>query len=937
MSPIQNTPCCRIIKEMEWNREELEMSEKSLQETGQDTVQKTEHDAGLGKGKAASAKAGGFFDMRSAGFFMGTVISLILLPRLMKAVWMAGQGKELSSGKLLFCTFFAYAAAAVCTFLAVQVQKQADSESESAGKQKPALAFMKKENLLRMVLTVTANGLWILDSFLAATLIGNRVMGFLPRFVLLILHGIVFGYLLYLFLLRAADQDGRSNLKSRLKGALVGWLQILVFAVCFLLVSAGYGVLLEKYIRGFGKSASVPAYLVKMFLLALLTFAAMYPSFWWMLKSARKRAENMASVSRNTEAVINAGGDAAGKNVGKKNTIGRLENILNPAAGLLCMVILILLNRASAIPRADYVIESVMKYVDWADARDDNDDYVGVLREVELYEAVTNAWVAYIDKENETLEELAKQYPEEETIQFLNFYELTKKKKNQETVKQIAMENLLAHPDMEIWYFLYLDYVSDEKTDSGKEFKKGLVETLIAADRYENNALKPYELTERDKKEIKKSFDEEKTELVLSAFPVAQMKYELLERGGDMKQALPVWFEFAEQYPEHYGVQKLVLDGIKTLYETYRWERNYGEQNKLKEKIPTYIKRVDERLDEETEKRTDLTDEERVNFLISEKYELAVLLNDCNMMEELQEYLEKSLKNLDSELLSDLLLSAAMYNEDYGTAIPLLEKNMEKYPEIALYPYTMAVACFRQGEIDKSLEYAVKFADLAILERQDPSVGAEMMALVDIYVLGDKALLGYQMNEGHSIYQHLTEEQKEIVQKSEVLSTLLNAENYYCRRLWGPTSSWSGLYDEEENHMVMEELLQKLTAYTENYPNLSAPCYMLGKMYGNYMVSNPVGVIYQKEFARIQDDEKALGYYRKCLAIDDNQPAVWYSLACYYDYLKEYDSAYACAENAVNLLIDSAYSQWQHGNNHGYGVLDHAIDLINALKTVMSR
>ena len=268
------------------------MSEKSLQGTGKSN------------------------DMRSVGFFMEAVMSLILLPRVMKAVWMAGQGKELSSGKLLFCTFFAYAPAAVCTFLAVLVQKQ-------------------------------ANGLWILDSFLAATLVGNRVMGFLPRFVLLILHGIVFGYLFYLFLL------------------------------------------------------------------ALLAFAAMYPSLWWMLKSARKRAINASDMSEKT--------------IGKKFKSGRLENILTPAAGLLCMVILILLNRASAIPRADYVIESVMKYVDWADARDDNNDYVGVLREVELYEAVTNAWVAYIDNERETLEELAKQYPQEETIQLLNFYELTEK------------------------------------------------------------------------------------------------------------------------------------------------------------------------------------------------------------------------------------------------------------------------------------------------------------------------------------------------------------------------------------------------------------------------------------------------------------------------------------------------------------------------------
>ena len=128
---------------------------------------------------------------------------------------------------------------------------------------------------------------------------------------------------------------------------------------------------------------------------------------------------------------------------------------------------------------------------------------------------------------------------------------------------------------------------------------------------------------------------------------------------------------------------------------------------------------------------------------------------------------------------------------------------------------------------------------------------------------------------------------------------------------------------------MYRKLEEDAFAFTKDYPLLSTGYYLAGRVYGHYTQEFWTDKDAQAELI---DTGKAIELYEKCLSFEDNQPAVWYSLALTLSELKQYNEALVACNKAIDHMY---YESWygRYGDEyHGWGIREHAENLAGFLK-----
>ena len=866
-------------------------------------------------------------------------MALIFLPRLLKALLMRAKGTGLASWQVTCCSFAGYLVAAVLVYLAVCGQKE------------------KKSSLAHMGKTILVGGFWMLAAYMLTNFLSglpfftaweqshsNPVVGNLPGVIAILIQGICLGIFLMLFLVQAADLPEQMSFGKKFLISLKNVIPVIVFAVDYFVVRIVYGILLSLFIQGFGKNVSVISYLSKVLILAFLVSLAVSPVILWMLRKAEQTVVGAAETAVKGAAEVSekraeekapevAGGVAAGtaaepQRAVKTNAAGTVAIAVIP---LVVMVVVAVADKVTAPSQAEYALGSIIAYVQSAEERQSYDDYVGVARDLEQMDVTISAWKNYFSENTNTLRDLSNANPDNYQILLLHVNAQLEKEGTvaDASLKQRLEQVLLQDPDNAVWHFMYLDYASRAKKqsesndaqaeDKDKDFKADLISRLIAADIYTNTAMQPSAISAKDKEWLLEHLSEERLEVVRENFLVSLMRNDLLNAGGSYKNLIDDWFKIAKEHPDNFGIQKFVLDGVRVYRVSELYDAQFIEQDRIKPDIWACVQRYDKAFVEGVARREDLSEDERNGCLIDEKYEMASLLYDCEMLEETQTFLTEAVAQVDSEILSDFLMVVALYNKDYVAVQPILEENITNYPENSLFVSMAAIMNYRQGNVDQALEYTVKLAELAASPESDAASGAELLAMVDTFVCDDHSMATGNRGKANS-FGSFSEEQMAVVQRSELLTALLECENYY--RLW----IYQGQHAGVDRYSEIEERLEKIV---EKYPDVSATYYLLGNLYGNYSDS---GV----KSSGCMDLERAEELYRKCLEIDEEQPAVWYALACLYDHTERYEESYECVKEAVDRLNAGVYTGYG-GEYHGYGIKEHALLLMHKLERELKK
>ena len=540
------------------------------------------------------------------------------------------------------------------------------------------------------------------------------------------------------------------------------------------------------------------------------------------------------------------------------------------------------------------------------------------------------AWLAYLDDDLETLTQLSEKMPDVDQIFILKLYQQanSENEKNSDAVRDQLMDKLNENPDSTYWYHIYLELVPAKSGDPVREY---ILNRLITSENFVKGIVTPADMTKEDEKRIEDGLDEATLLEVRERFVTSSLKVELLDARSkyqrDYDEALAGIFAMAEQYADDPELDLYPVNARGDSYEDFRYDvraRTFLEENG--QNVAEAAKRYDRIRMEEIEQDEDLTDEEKTLSLIDLKFYVANTMFECRQINETQKYLEEALKTVDSDLLSDLLLTTALINLYYDTARPILEKKLMQEPDSYSYEMEGALFYYRTREIEKSLECAVKLAEIAGKEDAEAESGAALMAIVDTYVYGDHSLTdqkvpdgtigldretNYSSQRGKTIYTTFTKEQKEIVQKSDLLSELLEYEYFYSR-------SGSSLQREVDRDAYLETL-DKLEKLIAKYPKVSAGYYILAKLYGVYSYER------MKYAPEVLNLERAEELYLKCLEIDENQPVVWYTLSGLYDHIEEYEKCYQCCEKAVELTAYGPFGIHMGDAYYGYGVVPHAL------------
>ena len=888
-----------------------------------------------------------------SGWFLGAILSLTMLPRVLRALWMIQKQAELSDFQVGLSTVIGYAAAAICAYFTASattiVKKDAMQEIKPVAKRK------RLKYLLPILGTY---GFWILFEEAFRNFLGRQIflekfeliyegsfIAVLPRVTLMFLLDVILAIFLMLFLKRSSEEASAQEMpavmfpfKDMLHTAWKNLLPELVFALSFFVSKLVYNLLFMSFIRGFGKSGTVVSYLTKLLLLALLVFLIMAPSFSWMRGKALSgiaQASAMAGTAEKTAEEASANTDAHSRMSAEwqKKVLPLLAGAVVP---IVLLILLKVVGRVQEPAGSDYVLNDIAYYTDSARAREYQEDYIGILRDLDRLDALTAGWRAYLNEDTETIESLADGIPGTEQLEILLLYAQAKDKQTIGVVQEKLLDNLYRDPDDLRWYFMYLQLIPKDgkglekkEAKSNAEIRSVIVNKLVAADYYRHENVTPYDLTQKDETRIAEKLSDETLAMVREQFLTAQMKAKVLEiKDGyetNYYKRVNEMLEFADENPENFAVQEETINIVEEAYGKYREEVNWQSKSKyLSEDIIEPAKRYGEILENYLETRTELTEEEKNLLLAESKYEVASVLYRCRQLEELQEYLTDAVKSVDSELLTDFLMLAALYNKDYATARPILEANLKNHPEEMRFVSLMALMSYREGNIDQSLQYAIKLADMAVAEDADPTAGFELLAMVDTYVYGDHTLksTGEEAKQrGKKIYPYkLTEEQKEMLAGSELVSTLVECEYTY----------WQGgnLLARAETRPQYREAQEKLEALIQKYPKLSTPYYILGRLYGNY-----------SEGERYDDScidlEKAEELYRACLAIDEKQPVVWFTLGALYDHIKRYEECYQCNEMVLELGTYGHYGIYMGDDNYGYGLYPHAKSTMDRVKSYL--
>lgn len=456
------------------------------------------------------------------GWFLGAVLSLTMLPRVLRALWMIQKQAELSDFQVGLSMVIGYAAAAICAYLAAVSKTATDKRNAVEGNPGFHLPQFNVANipaclvwaLWICLLEVTRNDLFDTKAiFLKFELTHESfLVAYLPRAAAGILYGIVFSVLLFCFLRRAeqspelmqSPDEARSsgntqspeqspeklqssgnaqipgaikpsaqNKKGVIPGIIKAYAQavwknrlsVLLFALFFFLCRVIYLVAVAGIVQNAGTNLSVMAWLTKVFLLACVIVLVLAPSFRKLTESAgeaevqtQPAAQNGSSQSTVQTDVLQTAA------VKSKSTLNPQKLIFLLVAGVVPVVFLCVLTfagKGEKTPNSVYAVDGVMLYADSAAAREIFEDYMGAMRDLDKMDATAEAWLAYLDEDLETLTQLSEKMPDVDQIFILKLYQQAngKNKKNSDAVRDQLMDKLNENPDSTYWYHIYLELV----------------------------------------------------------------------------------------------------------------------------------------------------------------------------------------------------------------------------------------------------------------------------------------------------------------------------------------------------------------------------------------------------------------------------------------------------------------------------------------------
>ena len=906
--------------------------------------------------------------------FCTSIIAVVVLPKFLMTVMMIGSGKALSVWQSGFCYNCGYVVGGVLFYFAL-------SDTRKPLKAVKDILFGGLSLLvIRQVFSLAHNFGPLSEAETGSLSTPALVLDI----VLLVLEALIFAYLLFVWVLTIRDGEDGFEIGKRFLIALKGIKEILLGAVIYGVLNFGGGFLSDTFLTGLGKSRTVTAFIVKLTVLAFIVVAALYPVIYLMQKRAdRLLADGKGEKTK--EAPIDSESGANDNTSKEVKRLFKTPEFISIGAILLTMIILNIISLFFVPGRSGAVLGSLGGGISESLAYAEKRDYLMALKSVDMVQALPNAWKAYLDGDvNAAREayELDRNLSMSELLYYYTCAENTEGTEGADSGQNAPdiTTALRSHEDDEVWYFGYLDILSkkDTLTDNERLEKRRVIMELAAGNRFNCAAILPSELTKADRKEISENIGvyENLSERFADQIGVWEILELCVERDGVDSEAASRVLELAKEYPASENVRELVytviIDCLKdyktnSKYVYYVYERSsannivlglidaanenkesfamgelairaaqklilynhsldYAFQDSIRDKTYPVILNFDRLFDNEFEKDKELSGDEKAKVKIAHILDMAQVMTDMEYSKELQEYLENALKTVSDERIESMLGAVALKNADYDTALPILEKEYEADKDDLELTMELAILYFRAGDVTKSLEKAVSFTEgmlsPGILEEK-PQLGTDFTALIATYITGDKAVVDKNMGK-HCAYENLTDEQKKIVEKSRLLSEMLDCEYRYQYKLLGYLMEAGA----EEDYRKLEE---DALAFTEDYPLLSTGYYLAGRICGHYAREFRNDEDGRKAQNELIDFDRAIELYKKCLSFEDDQPAVWYSLALTLNHVERYEEALEACDKAVANAYDSWYSQWGE-DYHGWGILEHANNLASDIK-----
>ena len=917
--------------------------------------------------------------------FFGAIMALIVLPKLLMTLMMLGTGKALSAFQSGFCHYIGYIVGGALFYVALSVNR----------KPLKAVKDILSGGLSLLVIRQLS---FILHNFGPLASAGTEPAALAADIVLLIFEALIFSYLLFAWVLAIRDEKDRFESRKRFSQAFRGVSQILLCAAVYAALNFGCGFLTDTFITGMGKSRSVTAFIAKMIIIALIVFAAMYPTVLLMRKKADRLVAGDEAKAPQTPAdpVVSAPenavqdetavpGTAAPENTlpeAKKPFL--ISEFIGVAELLLALIVLYVVPLFFTPDRSGAVIDSfgqgMSESFNYAAKR----DYLMALDSLDKALSLPDAWEAYLYGDPEdALEayELNRDLPMTELLYYYTCAENPELTDDPDQISIDLTDALRSHRGDEVWYFGYLDILSkkDGLTEDEKREKNRVIMELAAGNRFNCPAVLPSELTGPERDKITDNFggydiiadryddtiavwkilvqyaekngiDEEMSKAILElaveypgSDPVRQLVYTVIDECLQTTNGSQRWMKFSRYFANDtvlglideaaadqrsFAKNELAIRAAQRFIVNYNSDNDVfrGDRDSVREKIYPVILNFDKLCVRELKRDYALSENEKTEARVVGILDMARVMTDMDMSEELQEYLENVSKTVEDVRIEEMLGAAALKNGDYTTALPLMEKEYENNKDDLELTMELAILYVRTDKITKSLEKAVSFTEgmLApgVLE-ENPQLGTDFTALIATYVTGDKSLSKRIGKE--CLYESFTDEQKEIVKRSKLLNDMLDCEYRYQFKLLGYLMEAGG----EENYRKLEEDALKLT---EDYPLLSTGYYLAGRIVGHYareFRDDEAGRKAQKELI---DLDRAIELYVKCLGFEDDQPAVAYSLALTLDHVGRYEEALeVCNALMDHMYRDAWYTDWGQ-DYHGWGVFGHTRNLMESLK-----
>ncbi len=867
--------------------------------------------------------------------------SLVVAPKLLMAAILTASCKAVTASQSSICFFCGYVLCAVSFGLAVR-----------AGKDN--VKTVKDLLLGGLCLLTVRYAFSLIHSILSLKRSSLSTGGIIADILLMVLEAVLFSYALFALIIMLRDEQGKIAMGKQFPLALKEIKEILLGAVSYGVLNFICGFLEDKFITGLGKSNTVIGFLTKLVLIAMLVFAAMSPVIFMMMKKADALTE---AKERDKPA--------------ESKAFSTIELIL--AGALIAAIIIFSLIPKSMVPKRDELIKGslsggMQEAASFAEKR----DYLMALKVLDKADALPLAWKAYLEGNPEEALKAYELDTRNSMTELLYMYTCIENEEKAGENLPNYTKALYSHEGDEVWCFGYLDMLSEKKnlSETEKTESKRIAMKLAAGNRFDCAAILPGELTKKEKERLLLEIEINTREDYVDTIEVWNLLALYVERNGvdwevrdkmielikeypgsptvtdtlEMlitdclastsysnrtyaKEIMYALFDAADENPDSFALNLLTIQTADNFMMNPYDEADTDTRNKLREKIGPVIDRFETLFEKELSADKELKEEEKKEARVSKTLDIAQVLTDMDLSEMLQEYLTKANATLSDERIDSMLGAVALKNSDYETALPILEKEYEAEKDDPQLNMILSILYYRKGEMEKSLEKAVSFTNIMIspgVLENEPELGTDFTALIATYITGDKAVADFEDGK-HCAYIDFTDEQMKIVNKSELFAKTLDYEYRYQYQV-SDYLRW----DKVDEFRKLEEDVLKLT---NDYPNLSTGYYLAGRILGYYIQDFWTDEEATKE---LKDTDKAIEMYKKCLSFEDNQPAVWYSLALTLDNEKRYDEALDAVQKALDhMYYDSWYAS--HGNEyHGWGILYHANGLRASIRYKMA-